>query len=70
MVCPLSKFTAHWGKQTMQHSKEKQVLRFCAYDSLLSSNMALIKIGKAVYKQTVLSGAIVLLPGQDRQYVS
>ena len=54
----------------MQHSKEKQVLRFCAYDSLLSSNMALIKIGKAVYKQTVLSGAIVLLPGQDRQYVS
>ena len=27
--------------------------------------MALIKIGKAVYKQIVLSGAIVLLPGQD-----
>ena len=32
--------------------------------------MALIKIGKAVYKQIVLSGAIVLLPGQDRQCVS
>ena len=32
--------------------------------------MALIKIGKAVYKQIVLSGTIVLLPGQDRQCVS
>ena len=81
MVCPLSKSTAQWRRQTTQHSqvltdvytghwRHRAGPQIPCYDSLVRSKTAFMKIGKAVYKQIVLSGAIVLLPGQARQCVS